>query len=477
CGEQPLLPYESCNLGSINLARMVSNESGGPVVNWERMKEITHRAVHFLDNVIDMNKFPLPAIEEKTKLTRKIGLGVMGWADMLIRLGVSYNSDEAVELAEEVMGFILNEAMVKSQELAQERGVFPAYQGSTWQEKGIQVRNATLTTIAPTGTISIIADCSSGIEPLFALVYTRHVMDNDRLLQVNPIFERIARQRGFYSEKLMEQIEQEGSCAHAEGVPEDVKRVFVTAHDVMPQRHIKMQAAFQKFVHNATSKTINFANDATADDVKKSYILAYKLGCKGLTIYRDKSREEQVINIGDTTAKDEGQKVQIGFKIAPRPRPKVLRGTTTNVLTGCGTLYVTINEDEEGNIFEVFMQMGKAGGCAIAQLEAIGRLVSTSIRAGVDPVEIINQLRGIRCPSPSWEKGGARIFSCADAIARVVEDRIREQEAQVKQGEREPKVPAYTKGRNIVGVCPDCGSALLHEEGCLKCLSCGYSKC
>jgi ribonucleoside-diphosphate reductase alpha chain len=478
CGEQPLLPYESCNLGSINLAKMVKEENGRIEIDWEKLKRTTHLAVHFLDNVIDVNQFPLPQIEEKTKLTRKIGLGVMGWADMLIQLGIPYNSDTAISLAEEVMSFILNETIVKSQELAEEKGVFPAYQGSVWEQKGIKIRNATLTTIAPTGTISIIAGCSSGIEPLFALVFTRHVLDNDRLLEVNPYFEKIAKERGFYSRELMEKIAEKGSCQEFSEVPEDVKRIFVTAHDITPEWHIRMQAAFQKYIHNATSKTINFPHSATVEDVRKAYLLAYKLGCKGITIYRDKSREEQVINIGIKTEKQtQQQTAPKGFKIAPRPRPPVVKGTTTKISTGCGTLYVTINEDEDGHLFEVFMQMGKAGGCAASQLEAIGRLISMSLRAGVDPKEIINQLRGIRCPSPAWEKGGTRIFSCADAIAKVIEDRLREKEEKGELKPHEVRTPVYVKEKNIVGVCPDCGSALLHEEGCVKCMSCGYSKC
>ena len=477
CGEQPLLPYESCNLGSINLAKMVKEENGKVEIDWEKLKKVTHLSVHFLDNVIDVNQFPLPQIEEKTKLTRKIGLGVMGWADMLIQLGIPYNSDMAISLAEEVMGFILNEAIVKSQQLAEEKGVFPAYEGSIWHQKGIKIRNATLTTIAPTGTISIIAGCSSGVEPLFALVFTRHVMDNDRLLEVNPYFEKVAHERGFYSQELMNKIAEKGSCQEFPEVPQDVKRIFVTAHDITPDWHIKMQAAFQKYIHNATSKTINFPHSATVEDVRKAYLLAYKLGCKGITIYRDKSREEQVINIGKSQEKVEVKTTPEKFKIAPRPRPQVVRGTTTKITTGCGSLYVTINEDEDGHPFEVFMQMGKAGGCAASQLEAIGRLVSMSLRAGVDPKEIINQLRGIRCPSPSWEKGGTRIFSCADAIAKVIEDRLREKEEKGELKPQEVRTPVYVKEKNIVGVCPDCGSALLHEEGCVKCMSCGYSKC
>ena len=474
CGEQPLLPYESCNLGSINLSRMVREEKGKISLDWTKLKKITHLAVHFLDNVIDMNSFPLPEIEKRTKLTRKIGLGIMGWADLLLQLEIPYNSETALQLAEEVMEFILKESIAASEKLARERGVFPAYKGSIWDKKGLKLRNATLTTIAPTGTISIIAGCSSGIEPLFALAYTRHVMDKDKLPEINPYFEKVAHERGFYSPELMERIAREGSCQNCPEVPEDVKRVFVTAHEISPEWHVRMQAAFQKYVHNATSKTINFPHSATVEDVKKSYFLAYELGCKGITVYRDRSREEQVLNLG----KEDKKETSSPRRITPRPRPPVVKGTTTKIRTGCGSLYVTINEDDEGHPFEVFMQMGKAGGCAASQLEAIGRLISTSLRAGVDPREIIHQLRGIRCPAPYWGKGGIRIFSCADAIARVIAERIKDTGENGRNHLRE--VMAILSGeeeRNIVGVCPECGGALLHEEGCMKCLSCGYSKC
>ncbi|MCM8793803.1 MAG: vitamin B12-dependent ribonucleotide reductase [Candidatus Omnitrophica bacterium] len=478
CGEQPLLPYESCNLGSINLAKMVKFSNGIPEVDWDNLRTITHVAVHFLDNVIDVNKFPLKEIEEKTKLTRKIGLGVMGWADMLVELGIPYNSEEAIVLADKVMSFILEEAEEKSRRMAEERGVFPAFKESILAQEGKQLRNATLTTIAPTGTISIIAGASSGIEPLFALVYTRNVMDNTRLVEVNPYFERVARERGFYSRELMEKIAEKGSCQEISEIPEDVRRIFVTAHDVSPEWHIRMQAVFQKYTHNAVSKTVNFPHQATIEDVKKVYLLAYQLGCKGVTIYRDKSREEQVLNISSVKTERQVKKEE---RFAPRPRPEVMRGTTTKINTGCGNLYITINEDEEGHPFEVFMQMGKAGGCAASQLEAIGRLVSLALRSGIDPVPIIEQLRGIRCPSPSWENGGTRIFSCADAIARVLERRL----SQMKKSSSEIKVKIlppleenYTfRNANVVGVCPDCGEPLKHEEGCAKCEACGYSKC
>ncbi|MCX5701143.1 MAG: vitamin B12-dependent ribonucleotide reductase [Candidatus Omnitrophica bacterium] len=496
CGEQPLLPYESCDLGSINLSVLCKRTNSRYEIDWERLKEVTRLAVHFLDNLIDVNKFPLPQIEKATKATRKIGLGVMGWASLLIRLNIPYNSDEAVALAEKVMSFILNEANKKSLELGKEKGTFPAFKGSIYDKKdgSTKMRNATLTTIAPTGTISIIASpCSSGIEPLFAISYYRNVMDNDKLVEVEPLFEEVAKERGIYSRELMEKIAESGSVQHIEGVPDDVKRIFVTAHDIAPEWHVRMQAAFQKYVHNATSKTINFPHEATIEDVRKAYLLAYQLDCKGITVYRDKSREEQVLNIGSSEQKKD-VKVQISAEdykkaIAPRPRPEVIIGTTTKVATGCGNLYVTINVDEEGQPFELFTQMGKAGGCAASQLEAIGRLVSLGFRAGIEVKAIMEQLRNIRCPSPSWEKG-QRIFSCADAIARVVERRL--VNAQVvknsldvtpipmKHSHADEPVTSdniSSASVDIVGVCPDCGGALRHEEGCMKCHACGFSKC
>ncbi len=495
CGEQPLLPYESCDLGSINLARMYKRENGRYEIDWEKLKDTTHLAVHFLDNLIDVNKFPLPQIEEATKLTRKIGLGIMGWASLLIRLSIPYDSDEAVVLAEKVMSFILNEATKKSERLAKERGTFPAFKGSIYDKKGesLKMRNATLTTIAPTGTISIIASpCSSGIEPLFAVAYYRNVMDNDKLIEIEPLFEEIALQRGFYTRELMTKIAESGSLHGLGEVPDDVRRVFVTAHDISPEWHVKMQGAFQKYVHNAVSKTINFPHEASMEDVRKSYLLAYDLGCKGITIYRDGSREEQVLNVGSKSAKAGEQKVAgIKEEISPRPRPEVIPGTTTKVSTGCGNLYVTINIDERGKPFELFTQMGKAGGCAASQLEAIGRLVSLAFRSGIEVKSIIEQLRNIRCPSPSWEKG-QRIFSCADAIARVIERRL-VNNAAVPVSVTEPVSSAMKHSRNdeinvvtlgsderrgeVIGVCPDCGGALRHEEGCVKCHACGFSKC
>jgi ribonucleoside-diphosphate reductase alpha chain len=415
----------------------------------------------------------------------------MGWASLLIRLSIPYNSEEAVALAERIMSFILDEANKKSLELGKAKGVFPAFKGSIYDRKDgtTRMRNATLTTIAPTGTISIIAGpCSSGIEPLFALSYHRSVMDNDKLVEVEPLFEQIAHQRGFYSSQLMEKIAQNASIKEIKEIPEDVRRIFVTSHDIAPEWHVRMQAAFQKYVHNATSKTINFPHEATIEEVRRSYILAFDSNCKGITIYRDRSREEQVLNVGKPKEKQEARSIyEVKKEIAPRPRPEVIIGTTTKVSTGCGNLYVTINIDEDGKPFELFTQMGKAGGCAASQLEATGRLVSLAFRANIEVKSIIEQLRNIRCPSPSWEKG-QRIFSCADAIARVVERRLinvqpvmamaesvtipmkHSHDDQLQSADLDEQV-------NIVGMCPDCGGALRHEEGCVKCHGCGYSKC
>jgi len=489
CGEQPLLPYESCDLGSINLARLWKKDGYHYDVDWDRLRHVTRLAVHFLDNLIDVNKFPLPEIEKGTLATRKIGLGVMGWATLLIRLRIPYDSEEAIALADKVMSFILAESLKKSEELAKEKSVFPAYKGSTWEKQGVRIRNATLTTIAPTGTISIIAGpCSSGIEPLFAISYYRNVMDNDKLVEVDPLFEEIAKERNFYNRELMERIAESGSVQKIDGVPEDIKKIFVTAHDISPVWHVKMQAVFQKYVHNAVSKTINFPHEATIEDVRTAYLAAYETGCKGITVYRDRSREDQVLNINHKTEAPaiKESKVEPG-KIAPRPRPEVVFGTTTKVATGCGNLYVTINIDEESKPFELFTQMGKAGGCAGSQLEALGRMVSLAFRAGVEVKSIIEQLRNIRCPSPSWEKG-QRIFSCADAIARVIERRLINSQpphqvqkeapkAAMKHSHQDDTASAKLTFGDIIGVCPDCGGALRHEEGCSKCYVCGFSKC
>ncbi len=493
CGEQVLLPYESCNLGSINLLKMIKKNEDQYAIDWDKLQQTVRKAVHFLDNVIDANKHPVKEIEHKTKLTRKIGLGVMGWSSLLARLGVSYDSEEGVELAGRAMSFILTEAKIKSLELGRAKGVFPAFEQSIFANGGekMRFRNATLTTIAPTGTISIIAGpCSSGIEPIFAISYYRNVMDKTKLVEVEPVFEEVAKERGFYSQELMEKIAKDGSIQHIDEIPLDVKKAFVTSHDISPQWHIRMQAVFQKFTDNAVSKTINFSNSATEDDVRQSYMMAYESGCKGITVYRDGSRQDQVLNVSKKEEQPKSQEVSLpivsDFGIEPRPRPNVTTGTTSKVMTGCGALYVTINDDHQGKPFEVFSQMGKAGGCAASQLEAIGRLISLALRSGIDPQAITEQLRGIRCPAPSWEKG-TRILSCADAMSRVLERRVT-QESQVvrmavaatssKEVSDQSVVKSSASNKvNMVGVCPDCGSPLMHEEGCLKCYGCGFSKC
>jgi ribonucleoside-diphosphate reductase alpha chain len=488
CGEQPLLPYESCNLGSINLSKMLEARDGGFSINRNKLERITRQAVRFLDNVIDANGFPLEEIKENTLRTRKIGLGIMGWATMLGFLNIPYDSDEAIALAKDIMGFIRRIAEDESMRLAEERGVFPAWEQSLWYKKGIRIRNATLTTIAPTGTISIIAGpTSSGIEPNFSLCYFRNVLDGEKLLEIDPAFEYVAKSKGFYSQELMKSIASGASIQKMADIPDDVKKVFKTAMDISPFWHIKMQAAFQEFTDNAVSKTINLPNSASVDDVKESYLLAYKLGCKGVTVYRDGSRSVQVLTVDKK--KEDSQKERVeGYSLVvpyPKPRPEVILGTTTKVTTGCGNLYITVNQDEEGNLFEVFTQMGKAGGCAASQLEAVGRLVSLALRGGIDIKIIVEQLKGIRCPSPSWDKG-KKIFSCADAIARVLEKRAIDQKEIVKVEalaipKIEEKMAAVAAKKNnsanIVGVCIECGFALRHQEGCLVCDACGYSKC
>ncbi|MFH1504480.1 MAG: vitamin B12-dependent ribonucleotide reductase [Candidatus Omnitrophota bacterium] len=505
CGEQILLPYESCNLGSINLSKMIKEINGKFETDWDRLKRVTIQSVRFLDNVIDCNKFPLSQIETSTLKTRKIGLGVMGWATMLGFLGIPYDSEEAINLAKKVMSFIQDIARGASLELAKERGVFPAWEGSTWHKKNMKMRNATLTTIAPTGTISIIAGpTSSGVEPNFSLCYFRNVLDGEKLLEADLAFEWTAKKQGFYSKELMKRVASGESIQGMKEVPDKVKRIFRTAMDISAFWHIKMQGVFQEYTDNAVSKTINFSNDAKVEDIKEAYLLAYKVNCKGITVYRDGSRKVQVLTIDK---KKEGDKSMENKEIEsysltvpyPKPRPEVILGTTTKVNTGCGNLYITVNQDEEGNFFEVFTQMGKAGGCAASQLEAVGRLVSLALRGGIDVKVIVEQLKGIRCPSPSWDKG-KKIFSCADAIARVLEKRASGQKEEMKVKvsfvQEEAPVGAVVGGEhpsghkyaspikvnknnsnNVVGVCIECGFALRHQEGCLVCDACGYSKC
>ena len=490
CGEQPLLPYESCNLGSLNLARMLREKDGKYEIDYDLLGETVDTAIHFLDNVIEVNKYPLPQIEEMTLATRKIGLGVMGFADMLYRLGIPYNSEEGIQVANDVMGFINERAHAASIALAEKRGAFPLYEKSTLAAGGKPYRNATCTTIAPTGTISIICGASSGVEPLFALSFVRNVMDDDELPQVDPYFEEVAKREGFYSDALMRRIAKEGTLAHIDEVPEHVKRVFVTAHDISPKYHIRMQSAFQRHTDNAVSKTVNFRNEATREEVAEVFTLAYKLGCKGVTIYRDGSRSGQVLYVGDKK-KDGAEATPVVRAVTPRPRPEITRGITEKVVIGCGNLYVTVNYDDEG-ICEVFANLGRAGGCP-SQSEAASRLISTALRSGMDVNAVIEQLKGIRCLSTVRQRAtnpNIKVLSCPDAIGKVLEKvaKIKAQEdaermhsAVIPPIEKEP----LTDGCEVMdGVpaevgapCPECGAQLEHEGGCVICRACGYSKC
>ena len=461
CGEQPLLPFESCNLGSINLPKMMVCQNNQPQIDYAKLSKVAKLAVRFLDDVIEVNQYPLPEIAEKTKAIRKVGLGIMGFADMLIQLGIPYDSEKAVSVAEEVMHFISEEADKASIELAEERGVFPAFEGSIYDVPGgPRFRNASRTTIAPTGSLSIIANCSSGIEPIFALSYVRHILENEEFVEINPYFEEAAQKEDGYSAELMRELAEGKKLRDMPGISEEMKRLFVCAHDISPEWHVRMQAAFQKSTDSAVSKTVNFPYEATPDDVAKVYMLAYHEGLKGITIYRDRSRESQVLTVGKEREKIEG-------KLVPRKRPKVTRGITERISTGCGYIYVTVNFDEQG-IAEVFAALGKAGGCAAAQLEAISRLTSLALRSGVDVDSIARHLRGIRCPSIAWEQGHA-VMSCADAIATVLQKYVKDEDGGNSRVSESVK--------SLAGQCPECGSLLIYQEGCDICPNCGFTKC
>jgi len=461
CGEQPLLPMEACNLGSINLAKFVKRSGQIAEIDYKALKELVWNSVRVLDNTIDRSKYPLPQIEEMVMGNRKIGLGVMGFADLLYQLGIPYDSEPALEVAEEVMRFIQKESHDASIGLAEERGVFKNFEKSIFKDrKGCKYRNATTTTIAPTGTLSIIAGCSSGVEPLFALSFVRNVMDNDKLVEVNPHFESVARQRGFYSDELMSKIVEKGSIRDMEEIPVDVRRVFVTAHDISPEMHVRMQAAFQKYTDNAVSKTVNLPKDATEGDVLKIYDLAYKLGCKGVTIYRDGSKENQVLSFSDKIRKEDG------FMAMVKDRPETLEGFTTKIRTGMGHLYVTVTE-YKGRPFEVFATIGKSGKSTMAKTEAIGRLISLSLRSGVTVDNIIEQVKGIRGEHTVFYNGEL-VLSIPDAIGQILEQRYMKKD---KRGKRR-------YGNTLKGdECPECGQTVSFEEGCMKCHACGYTRC
>ncbi|MFH1915381.1 MAG: vitamin B12-dependent ribonucleotide reductase [Pseudomonadota bacterium] len=464
CGEQPLLPYEACNLGSINLGNCYAKGKNGKdsEIDWDELRRIIHLSVHFLDNVIDASVYPLPQITEMVGKNRKIGLGVMGWADLLFQLRVPYNSQTAVDLAERVMKFVRDEARSASKQLAAERGPFPAYDESVFGKANLgPYRNATTTTIAPTGTLSILGGCSSGVEPLFALSFVRNVMDNDKLVESNPFFEAALREADAHSPKLMEEIAKVGTIRKMDHLPEALRHVFVTAMDIEPIWHLKMQAAFQKYTDNAVSKTVNLPGSATKEDIWDIYWKAYEYGCKGVTVYRDGSKTSQVLCTGDGDKKQDNAK---SAKSVVKARPDVIYGFTQKIPTGLGMLFLTVNE-MEGKPFEVFATIGKSGGSITAKAEAIGRLVSLALRSGVEVREIVEQLKGIGGENPRFMKKHL-VKSIPDAIAHVFESR-------------------YLKGEKVNGrvaslsreMCPECGEPLVFEEGCHICKACAYTKC
>jgi len=546
CGEQPLLPYDVCNLGSINVGLFVKNGD----VDWERLRTAVQLCTHFLDNVIDANKYPLEEIDDLAKRIRRIGLGIMGWADLLVRLGVPYNSAEGVQLGRRLMQFVDEESKVASERLALTRGPFPEWERSIWGPDSTcardaegnrirpmrRLRNCNLTTVAPTGTISIIAGCSSGIEPLFAVAFMRN-QAGALMPDVNEDFVALARREGWYSDDLMQGIAESGHI-HFPEVPEKWQRVFVTAHDVTPEWHIRMQAAFQDFTDSAISKTCNFPHAATAEDVEQIYRLAFQLQCKGVTVYRDGSREMQVLSTGTTAKKVQEQAAGAGVEAradasavqaqlaetlgrvaeleaeltrtraqlheseaenlqrrAKRSRPDLLRGTTRRIDTPLGTMYVTITEDDRGQPFEIFISLGKAGAPLMADVEAIGRLISLGLRSGIPLKEIHRQVRGISSDRVVG-LGPHKVLSVPDAIGIAIERWMQE-----KQGVQQdllggaggaPVVPAREMvtgpegestlraggfEQDFIGACPDCGSQLAFIEGCAKCHVCGYSEC
>ena len=476
CGEQPLLPWEACNLGSINVARFVKERGAAErEVDWDELERVARLAVRFLDDVIEVNPYPLPEIDAMVKANRRIGLGVMGWADLLLELGVPYDSQEALDLAGRLMAFLQEKGHDQSARLAEERGPFPNWSRSIYRD-GRPVRNSTVTTIAPTGTISMIAGCSSGIEPAFALAFEHRVKsaDGERVLTfVSEAFDRISRARGFHSEALMAEVVRLGSLHGIPGVPEEARALFKTAHEIDYAWHVKHQAAFQKYTDNGVSKTINLPREATEDDVSAAYRLAWELGCLGITVFRDGCKGSQVLHVGvgDEAPETTGRGV--------KPRPHSLRGSTYRMETPIGTAFITVNDSPAGDPFEVFVQVGKAGSDTMAVAEALGRLVSLVLRLP-SPLpaqrrleEVINQLARIGGGQPTGF-GAAKILSLPDALARTLAEHIgRNRPMKDARGEGEG-----TRLRQVGDLCKECGQAtFIYEEGCKKCLSCGFNEC
>lgn len=498
CGEQPLLPYESCTLGSISLDRHLKKVDGRYQIDWVALEETVRSSVHFLDNVLDMNRYPIPEIEEITRANRKIGLGVMGFARMLFKLEIAYNSGNGVEMARMVMGFIHKIASDESVRIAEQRGVYQHWEGSRHQEQGRRLRNSYLTTVAPTGTISMIADTSGGCEPEFSLVWYKNVMDGEHLPYALDYFIDVAKREGFYVDDLLDQIiDNKGSVRGLKQVPEYWQDIFVTSHGISSEWHVRMQAAFQDFSDSAVSKTINLPSSATTDEIKEAYLLAYSLGCKGITVYRDGCRPDQVMNVGKSKKEEssEAPKAKTGTQeaetldmkeyfpiVTPRPRPDVMLGSTTRRKTSCGDLYLTVNRDEKSDRpFEAFATMGKAGGCEGSFNEAIGRLISLCMRAGVTPRDIVKQLIGIRCNKP-FGIGPDKVLSCSDAIAKIFNQSLEIKVSEERYSEKGEAAVALEESpvlgsQKMAFPCPDCGCELIFGEGCEKCHYCGYSRC
>ncbi len=511
CGEQFLHPYDNCNLGSINLAEFVKEGK----VDWARLRSVTRAAVRLMDNVIDKFDFPVPQVTELAKRNRRIGLGIMGFADMLYQLGVKYNSKEGFKTGEQVMEFVTRESHKMSEELAAEKGSFPNIKLSVFAKKGVKMRNAALTTVAPTGSISMMFDTSSGIEPNFALAYVKQDKDGQQYHYLNKYFEAELHRRKFSERKIDEirkEITKTGSIQHISNLPQDLKDTFVISMDISGSDHVRMQAAFQTYVDNSISKTINFPNNATHEDVKNGFIEAWKFGCKSCTVYRDGSRNIQILNLGtgeNITAPtavfgaetveavkmdDATLNLEIDRgKIAPRVRPEVLSGRTYKMKTGYGKLYVTVNNDESGAPFEVFATIGKSGGFFQEQSEAICRLISLSLRSGVKVEEIISNLKGIRGPVVAMTPKGT-VLSLPDAIGQILEEHVRNidpvtepstvlvgvdsKEQQIKATKTlSPKKERAIADFGLIPGCPECGAPLVMSEGCISCKSCGFNRC
>jgi ribonucleoside-diphosphate reductase alpha chain len=431
----------------------------GPGIDWVALGETVKWSVRFLDNVIDATSYPAPAIHQATLGNRKIGLGMMGVADALLLLGIRYDSDEAAALAGKLSQFIQETAHQASQDLAAERGSFPNWAGSVWDtEHHRPMRNACCTTIAPTGSLSILAQCSAGIEPIYSLACRRLALDGREFIYVHPLLERVGQREGWMTDAARGALLKGVPAREIQGIPRPLAEALVAAHEVSAEWHVRIQAAFQQHVDNAVSKTVNLPTDASAADVDKVFRMAFELGCKGTTVYRDGARQ------GQTFSKACGHAdTPKAHSRTPRPRPRVTAGMTIKFRMGCGTLFVTVNHDEQG-MCEVFANLGKAGGCP-SQSEATCRAVSAALRSGVEPKVFIEQLRGIRCPSTVIaRKNGddVNVLSCPDAIARAIEEAM--------------GAPAQTGPIAFDNTCPDCGAVLRKQEGCLVC-TCGFSKC